>query len=167
MACYARDSVGVRVFEDSKGRIWASGHWLLILGRDRLVRWDPTTNALSSFEEEAQGLLGAFAEDRDGAIWMGYGAAGLVRYDGRQFARFNPGDGVPAGAIHALLVDSVGRLWIGSHDGGSDWWRTLAARNSMFAHIRLQTGWRVTRSVASWMTRQGASTPVRQKVWIV
>jgi signal transduction histidine kinase/streptogramin lyase len=116
-ACYARDIVVLRVFEDSKGRIWASGQQPL-LARDRLVRWDPTTNALSYFLEDGRVSPGTFVEDRNGAIWMGLWEGGLLRYDGRQFVRFNPGDGVPDGRAYALLVDSVGRLWIGSNGGG-------------------------------------------------
>jgi len=63
-------------------------------------------------------LVSAFAEDRNGSVWMGFWRAGLLRYDGRQFTRFKPGDGVPGGAIMALLVDHSGRLWIGSDGGG-------------------------------------------------
>jgi signal transduction histidine kinase/streptogramin lyase len=114
-ACYARDNEVFRVFEDSKGRIWASGQ---SPRGDQLVRWDPTTNALSSFQQEGRGLVSAFAEDRNGAIWMGFWGGDVLRYDGRQFTRFKPADGVPAGSIFALLVDSGGRLWIGSSSGG-------------------------------------------------
>jgi len=114
-ACYAQDVQVFRVFEDSKGGIWASAQ---SARGDRLMRWDPTTKAISSFDEEGRGLVSAFAEDRNGSVWMGFWRAGLLRYDGRQFTRFKPGDGVPGGAIMALLVDHSGRLWIGSDGGG-------------------------------------------------
>jgi ligand-binding sensor domain-containing protein/two-component sensor histidine kinase len=115
-ACYAPNTETFRVFEDSKGRIWASAQ--APSGRDELVRWDPATNAISSFEEEGRGLVSAFAEDRNGAVWMGFWGGGLLRYDGGQFTRFKAADGVPAGMIFALLVDSAGSLWIGSNAGG-------------------------------------------------
>jgi len=114
-ACYAPDTQVFRVFEDSKGRIWASGQ---SQRGDRLMRWDPATNAISSFDEVGHLLVSAFAEDRDGVIWMGFWGGDLLRYDGRQFIRFKAGDGVPGGTIFALLVDSGGRLWIGSSGGG-------------------------------------------------
>jgi ligand-binding sensor domain-containing protein/signal transduction histidine kinase len=121
-ACYARDTAAFRVFEDSKGRIWASAQ---SPQGDRLMLWDPTTkaisslnNAISSFNKEGRGLVSAFAEDRNGAIWMGFWGGGLLRYDGRQFTRFTSGDGVPAGVVWALLADSSGRLWIGAGAGG-------------------------------------------------
>lgn len=116
-ACYQPETHIFRVFEDSRGRIWASGQWPS-RGRDELVRWDPATNSFSSFEEEGRGLVSAFAEDRNGAIWMGLWGGGLLRYDGRKFIRFHASDGVPAGIVWALLVDSSGRLWIGAGTGG-------------------------------------------------
>jgi len=113
-ACYARDTLVFQVFEDSKGRIWASGQ---SSRGDQLVRWDPATKSLTSFQQEGDGLVSSFAEDRGGAIWMGLLRGDVIRYDGRGFTRFKPGHGVPAGPIFALLVDSAGRLWIGSSRG--------------------------------------------------
>ncbi len=113
--CYAPDTLVFRVFEDSKGRIWASAQ---SRNGNRLMRWNPRTDGID-FVEKGGGLVAAFAEDRSGAIWMGFwGDEGLLRYDGRQFTSFKAGDGAPAGAIFALLADSAGRLWIGSSDGG-------------------------------------------------
>jgi ligand-binding sensor domain-containing protein/signal transduction histidine kinase len=117
-ACYARDLDVFRVFEDSKGGIWASAQYP---DGSRLLRWDPGNKAITWFEDgpNHNELISAFAEDRHGGIWMGlWGGGALFRYDGRQFRRFKQSDGAPAGAIHALLTDSAGRLWIGSHDGG-------------------------------------------------
>src|SRR5580658_7402101 len=114
-ACYALGAHIFSVFEDSKGGIWASGQ---SPQGDRLMRWDPTTNTISSFDEEGRGLVSGFAEDRNGAIWMGFWGGDLLCYDGRKFTRIKPGGGAPAGMIYALLVDSAGRLWIGSSPGG-------------------------------------------------
>jgi ligand-binding sensor domain-containing protein/signal transduction histidine kinase len=116
-ACYQPEAHVFRVFEDSQGRIWASAQWPS-RGRDQLVRWDPATNTFSSFDAEGRGLVSAFAEDRNGDIWMGLWGGGLQRYDGRKFTRFHAADGAPAGIVWALLVDSGGRLWIGAGVGG-------------------------------------------------
>src|ERR1017187_4680599 len=117
-ACYARDTTVFQIFEDSKGRIWASAQ-VWPSGDARLMRWDPATKAISRFEDGPgkHDLVTAFAEDRDGNIWMGSENGVLHRHDGRQFTRFEQADGVPAGTIHELFVDSGGRLWIASTNG--------------------------------------------------
>jgi signal transduction histidine kinase/streptogramin lyase len=113
-ACYARDTSVFKIFEDTKGRIWASTQAPLEVSR--LMRWDPATKDISWFEDNRFGLVSAFAEDRDGDIWMG-GDGELFRYDGRQFTKFQRDDGVPAGFIYDLFVDSGGRLWVASING--------------------------------------------------
>jgi len=118
-ACYAQDLDVFRVFEDSKGGIWASAQ---SAQGDRLLRWDPARKAISWLEAglKQHALVSAFAEDHSGNIWMGlWGVSGgeLFRYDGRQFGRFKFPEGGPA-TIFALLADRRGRLWIGSDGGG-------------------------------------------------
>ncbi len=113
--CYEPDVDIFRVFEDSNGGIWASGH---SGAHDRLFRFDPVTNTMAFFDQHAAGLVSAFAEDRAGNIWMGFWGGGLLRYNGHDFVRLAARDNVPAGAILALLIDSAGRLWAGSGAGG-------------------------------------------------
>jgi signal transduction histidine kinase/streptogramin lyase len=114
-ACYAPDAAVYQIFEDSKGGIWASSE---PKGSNRLMRWDPATQAISVIEDgpNAHELTTAFAEDRDGNIWMAVQSGDLLRYDGRHFTRFRRTDGVPAG-VRELFVDSGGRLWISSASG--------------------------------------------------
>jgi len=124
-ACYSTDSSIFRIFEDSKGGIWAGAQ---VMGKDkwledRLMRWDPETNAVTNFTppldpSKLPGFMAsAFAEDRQGNIWVGLWNGGLYRYDGRKFQFFQKSDGVPGGTIWALLADEGG-LWIGSNGGG-------------------------------------------------
>lgn len=117
-ACYAPELLVFQVFEDSKGGIWASAQ---SPQGDRLLRWDPGKKTISWIEggPNRHELVSAFAEDRTGNIWMGFlSGSDLIRYDGREFTRLKQRDGVPAGTIHALLIDSGGRLWIASRSGG-------------------------------------------------
>ncbi len=123
--CYAADAMIFSIFEDSKGGIWASarsGHG------DRLMRWSPETNAVFQFAYPPGDLAGAFAEDREGNIWMGLYKGGLVRYDGRELRYFQKGDGVPAGPVLALLATGSG-LWIGTEGGGLGRLEKLAERH--------------------------------------
>ena len=117
-ACYARDFAVFKIFEDSKGGIWASAQ---SRQGDRLIRWDPVKRTIRRFTDGPSRtplLVNAFAEDHQGNIWMGlYDHGEVFRYDGRHFTRFDQSAGVPPGAIQALLVDHGGRLWIGSSGG--------------------------------------------------
>jgi ligand-binding sensor domain-containing protein len=92
------------------------------------MRWDPQTNTVFHFPapripalgipgERANDLVSAFAEDRQGNIWMGLYKGGLYRYNGREFQPFQQRDGVPRGSVLALLADEGG-LWVGSNGGG-------------------------------------------------
>ena len=116
-ARYAQDVNVFQIFEDSKGRIWASGQ---SAQGDRLLRWDPGRKGISWLEDgpNRHQLVSAFAEDHTGNIWMGlWGGGELFRYDGRQITGFKPADGAPRAPIFALLVDRAGRLWIASGAG--------------------------------------------------
>jgi len=66
----------------------------------------------------------------DGALWVGFRAAGLYRYDD---AGFTAVDGLPKDAVRTLLTDPDGGLWIGT--GASGLWRLDADRRlSCFEH---------------------------------
>ena len=110
--CYSSDTI-FRIFEDSKGGIWASAQ---SRRGDQLMRGTRGTNAVVNFPaprvpgEPSDDLVSAFAEDRQGNIWMGLYNGGLYRYDGRGFQYFQQSDGVPAGAVFALLVDEGGHV---------------------------------------------------------
>ncbi|MCR5214115.1 MAG: HD domain-containing protein [Eubacterium sp.] len=68
-----------------------------------------STNGLPTSESNA------IAETEEGFIWVG-GYSGLVRYDGINFERINPKEGITS--VVSLYVDSKNRLWIGTNDAG-------------------------------------------------
>jgi len=94
-------------------------------------------------------------QDSRGFIWVA-GYSGLLRYDGREFTRF---DSCGISSVRSLLVDSAGRLWIGSNDNGlalyadnrfsyfptsglvqSDYVRTLAEDGAGFIYAGTNSG---------------------------
>ncbi len=109
-----------RLFEDSKGSIWASTISSQLNG---LARWDPDRNAFQNLAG-APGLpaLGhdiaySFAQDRSGDVWIGFGFA-LVRYRNGQFRSFTAQQGLPPGSINQTHFDRAGRLWLASSRSG-------------------------------------------------
>jgi signal transduction histidine kinase/ligand-binding sensor domain-containing protein len=119
-ACYAPEDDVFQVFEDSKGRIWASAQ---SEQGDQLLRWDPGARGVYRYPSPripggpTNDLVTAFAEDPQGNIWMGLHRGGVYRYDGRAFQYFQKEDGVPGGTILMLLSSQSG-LWIASNGGG-------------------------------------------------
>ena len=63
--------------------------------------------------------MSAFAEDRQGNIWMGLYKGGLYRYDGREFQHFQHSDGVPGGAV--LRCSLPTRAGCGSDPKAAAW----------------------------------------------
>ncbi len=65
------------------------------------------------------GSVTAIAQTRDGYLWLGT-EEGLARFDGVHFTTFDTHNtpSLRTNQISALLVDSKGRLWIGTDGGG-------------------------------------------------
>ena len=57
----------------------------------------------------------AILQSRDGFIWIG-SYAGLIRYDGRDFYRYDSSYGISS--VFTLFDDSQDRLWVGTNDSG-------------------------------------------------
>ncbi len=98
-------------------------------------RWLATSDGLYLLDPEAKSArrigtaplahadLRTLAVGRDGLLWIGSTSAGLFRFDPalggvRQYPyRNGQADGLSHAAVHAVLVDRKGRVWIGTSDG--------------------------------------------------
>jgi len=108
------DTSVFRVWQDSRGTLWVS-----TFGQQALSRRDPGSSRFVSFGENEgfiQAAPTAFAEDRDGNVWIGVYTGALIRTrpDGT-FEHIL--QGAPGGQVRDLKVDSKGRLWIAALDG--------------------------------------------------
>src|SRR5215813_1982220 len=121
------DGLGERVVfclhEDASGDVWIS-----TISRDgstaSLARWERANNKLRNVANTdglplLKDLLAqAFQEDRAGNLWIGFNQNGIGRYKNGHFNLLGTNDGLPAGPINDLMVDSEGRLWIATARGG-------------------------------------------------
>ena len=103
------DAVNVAsLCEDQQGRVW------LGTGQRGFYFWqDGRTNQLS-ISSLNRAKVNCIAQDREGQIWVGT-TAGLRCLDTNLTAKTVPSIG---GAVHALLVDGRGVLWIGTSSRG-------------------------------------------------
>lgn len=94
-----------RVMEDADGGIWAaSGQGASVVDlEDRVQTY--RADAVRSLLQRA-----------DGAVLIGT-RAGLLTPDGGNLAPYAPAAALVGQTVSALLEDSSGRLWIGTHDG--------------------------------------------------
>ena len=110
-----------RLFEDSGGGIWVATSSEEAPG---LARIDPVTGDARVFGPRdgfADGLplAHAFAEDRSGAVWVGFNEGRLLRYRNRfedvPLRGPQPEQGsLIRGAVRSILADRQGRVWLTS-----------------------------------------------------
>ena len=80
----------------------------------------------------------AVREDREGAIWVGYGGSGVARWPGaRNWSAWTKSEGLPDNVVWCEMRDGFGRLWVGTDNGLAMWqpekhrWRTWTARDGL------------------------------------
>jgi ligand-binding sensor domain-containing protein len=111
-----------QIYEDSQGDIWVStrGSEGAFHG---LARMHPGETKFTSFSEDSgfpsRTSPSAFAEDKNGNLWITFYEGGIARFDGERFWVFGRDEGMPAdGLITDIHLDTKGRLWLTSAAGG-------------------------------------------------
>lgn len=125
-----------RLYEDHRGDVW-----IATMSRIGLVRWDRASDRIVlPAGQWPTTLATAFAEDRTGALWIGYDDGQLVRVRDGVPETLGAAAGVPAGEVTALLVDRQGRLWLGSDSSGVARIDDPAARPLKLVRYTTRTG---------------------------
>ena len=106
-----------RVFEDSRGDIWASCGG----ARPRILRWNRASDRFREFGAE-EGWPGdqvatVFRESAGGTLWIGTNS-GLVRFRNRRFQAQQPAAPAVTAYVRDLLIDSAGRVWVATAGKG-------------------------------------------------
>lgn len=107
----------LKIFGDSRGDIWMAFRRPGRLGLARRRRATGLVEQIAPENPSPSSFPYVFAEDRSGAIWVGYFQGQLMRYRDGQLREI----ALPARAargIRSLLVDSKGRLWVGTSEAG-------------------------------------------------
>ena len=100
----------------------------LVLSVQALFLWPEPVSAMgmdsgegyqATLYDNANGLptsdANAIVQTNDGFIWIG-SYAGLIRYDGTEFHRFDASQGIAS--VVSLFADNRDRVWIGTNDNG-------------------------------------------------
>jgi signal transduction histidine kinase/ligand-binding sensor domain-containing protein/DNA-binding response OmpR family regulator len=97
---------------DREGRMWVGASELLL-------RFDGKSwTTFSPASGGPQASVRAFAETRDGALWMGTNGAGLTRYGDGSFTSVTRANGLPSDLVRSLYEDADGWLWVGTEGRG-------------------------------------------------
>jgi ligand-binding sensor domain-containing protein len=111
-----------RVFEDRAGNIWVASQgrkprenglscWVRSTGKWDDYSRDPALPVLR------ENLITSLAQDRSGALWIGFLEGQLARFRDGVFQFFTEGDGWVGGGVRTIHEDRYGALWIGSSRG--------------------------------------------------
>jgi signal transduction histidine kinase/ligand-binding sensor domain-containing protein/DNA-binding response OmpR family regulator len=68
-------------------------------------------------QEEIRGGVNQILEDRQGNLWVGTEASGLVRLRGNQVSTFRFSDGLTNDRVLSLFEDREGSVWVGTASG--------------------------------------------------
>ena len=170
------DNYIVSLLVDSRNRLWAGsssgGLVRYDAERENFVRYPAGPAGLSS------GRVIALADDGADGVWVGTGggldhldAAGVItRRGGKPFAL--AAGSLPGGAVHALLRENNGRLWLGTPAGLFKLERgqrapvavPLAGKDGLAVDALFQDGagrlWIGTRANGAFVIAPGADAPV-------
>lgn len=139
------------IFQDSKGRIWLGAKSGVVSVYDSGLHFIGNLGADGTLSPHSTSQVGhayAFAEDRNGTIWIATKFSGLIRLlpDGEKSFRLTryTADGSPYALPHndifSICIDKRNRLW-GATFGGGIFYADLRARHLRFIHSgnRLKT----------------------------
>lgn len=113
------------IFEDRQGMLWLGSL------RQGLCRFDPATGESTHFGHDPANRNSLSSdstwltiEDAQGNLWIGTDGTGLNvwraedRLEGRaHFQRLSRKEGLASDVVYGMLVDTLGRLWVGSNLG--------------------------------------------------
>jgi ligand-binding sensor domain-containing protein len=108
------------LMRDDDGSVWVAS----LYGEQPILRFDgslwrpPPLDTDHPALEGVRPQIASLLRARDGAAWAGLSEDGILRYDGEDWTRFGPDQGVPAESVRCLLEDRAGVMWAAAGEGG-------------------------------------------------
>ncbi|MGK7393727.1 MAG: hybrid sensor histidine kinase/response regulator transcription factor [Candidatus Cyclobacteriaceae bacterium M3_2C_046] len=104
----------VSIFEDHQGVIWAGGI--------QLNYFDEKEQSLVPFEPGANWGrydIRCITEDAEHNLWIGTEGGGMIKIDPerKRFTKYGANEGLPNNAVHQILQDGQGFLWLSTNKG--------------------------------------------------
>lgn len=100
------------LFEDMEGRLWV-GTTRGLLRQTGGVNFDRVISSTMLKDADIRGIVQA----PDGAVWVGSGGHGLVRFSGSVVTEFGPNQGLLSAQAWPLLAETNGAIWVGTPAG--------------------------------------------------
>ncbi len=115
-----------------------SGHLMIPTVRGLFRRVDNHWERTGEAQGMASDAVFAATEDREGAMWVGYGGSGIARWPGSQnWMAWTKAEGLPDNVVWCVLRDQQQRLWVGTDNGLAMWdplarrWRTWGEKDGL------------------------------------
>jgi signal transduction histidine kinase/streptogramin lyase len=107
------------IYEDSHGKLWIgtyTGISVLDLDTKRFTHYHNDPNDANSLSNDR---VLSFYESADGVMWVGTLMGGLNRFDRatQTFQHYTEKQGLPNDAVHGILGDAQGNLWLSTNLG--------------------------------------------------
>jgi signal transduction histidine kinase/ligand-binding sensor domain-containing protein len=151
------------IAQDRDGYLWLGT-------RTGLIRFDGTTFTIwKGAEPLPEDRVSVLHAARDGSLWLGFGTVGgVARIRQGSVTNFGERDGVPAGAVNALVEGDDGSMWVGTFSGvarfaGDRWERVgqaagLPEEQVLSVHRDRSGTLRVATASGVYARRSGEST---------
>ncbi len=99
------------VYEDRRGRLWIASDGGLVLREGEQQKIFTPENGFPDYS------VYAIFEDHEGVMWFATRAAGVAKYDGRDFEVIDTGNGLLNNTVYFVAEDAQQRLWFGTNFG--------------------------------------------------